>query len=79
MMRKFNIEVVEKLRCLIAASDSVRISDFIRHYPAIDFAEMVSELEDTEIAGLVRLISDDELASLIRENKEDFDAETYFL
>lgn len=70
MMRKFNIEVVEKLRCLIAASDSVRISDFIRHYPAIDFAEMVSELEDTEIAGLVRLISDDELASLMEESED---------
>uniref|UniRef100_I5AVN8 Magnesium transporter MgtE n=1 Tax=Eubacterium cellulosolvens (strain ATCC 43171 / JCM 9499 / 6) TaxID=633697 RepID=I5AVN8_EUBC6 len=66
-MEKFKNKDLEELRALIEERDHEKLSTFIGLFQPIDFAEMVSELDDTETAGLCALLEEDELASLMEQ------------
>lgn len=69
-MNQFQIDKLEELRALISRADRSAIAAFIEDFQPIDFAELVSELEDDEIAALTPLLDDDTLASLMEESED---------
>lgn len=70
-MNQFQIDKLEELRALISRADRSAIAAFIEDFQPIDFAELVSELEDDEIAALTPLLNDDSLASLMEESEDE--------
>ncbi|MDD6352328.1 MAG: magnesium transporter [Lachnospiraceae bacterium] len=70
-MNQFQIDKLEELRALISRADRAAIAAFIEDFQPIDFAELVSELEDDEIAALTPLLDDDSLASLMEESEDE--------
>jgi magnesium transporter len=60
-----------KLRQIINASDSKKLSEFIDEREPIDFAIMVSNIEeDDDLRHLLSIMDDDELASLMEQSED---------